>query len=147
MTASTPRWFPDSMPAPMVDQHTLPWWEACASHRLTAQRCLECNHAQLPPTPICSECRGSRFELTDLGGRGTLYTYTVVHQPVAIDQRVPFVIAIVELDVSGTPCANPVRLMTNIVDAAEDELAIGRPVQVAWEKMSETVSIPRFRFP
>lgn len=62
-----------------------------------------------------------------------------------MEQALPFIIAVVELDVSGTPCANSVRLMTHIVDATPDELAIGKPVQVAWETMSDTVAIPRFR--
>ena len=43
----TERWFPNSFPAPMVDQHTLPWWESCNEHRLTAQRCTKCNHASV----------------------------------------------------------------------------------------------------
>jgi uncharacterized OB-fold protein len=146
MTSSTTRWFPNSMPAPIVDHHTLPWWQACAEHKLTAQRCTHCNHAQIPPAPICSECHGNSFEITRLSGKGTLYTYTAVHQPIAMEQTLPFFIAIVELDVSGTACKNSVRLMTNMVDCEESELQIGKPVQVAWETMSQYVSIPRFRF-
>lgn len=146
MTSSTQRWFPNSMPAPIVDQHTLPWWQACAEHKMTAQRCTQCNHTQLPPAPICSECHGNNFEMTELSGKGTLYTYTAVYQPIAMEQTLPFFIVIVELDVSGTACKNSVRLMSNIVDAQESELQIGKSVQVAWEKMSDMVSIPRFRF-
>ncbi len=146
MNAQAKRWFPNSMPAPMVDHHTLPWWEACGQHKLTAQRCTTCNHAQIPPAPICSECRGNNFEMTELNGKGTLYTYTAVHQPVSIEQTLPFIIAIIELDVSGTPCKNSVRLMSNIVDAAESELEIGKPVEVVWETMSDMVSLPRFKF-
>lgn len=84
--------------------------------------------------------------MTELNGKGTLYTYTAVHQPIAMEQSLPFFIAIVELDVSGTPCTNSVRLMTNMVDCTESDLQIGKPVQVAWETMSKFVSIPRFRF-
>lgn len=145
MNTQAQRWFPNSMPAPIVDAHTHPWWEACASHRLTAQRCKQCNHAQLPPAPCCSQCNSFEFELVDLNGKGNLYTYTAVHQAVSPEQILPFIIAVVELDVSGTPCKNTVRLMTNIVDAKPEELAIGLPVQVAWETMSKYVSIPRFK--
>ena len=144
-TAEGQRWFPNSMPAPMVDQHTLPFWEACGEHRLTVQRCLNCNHAQHPPSPICSECGGTEFEQTEVTGKGTLYTYTAVHQPVTYEEKLPFIIAVVELDVSGTPCANSVRMMTNIVDADDSELQVGLPVELVWETMSEMVSIPRFK--
>lgn len=144
MSQQTQRWFPNSMPAPIVDAHTHPWWQACTEHRLTAQCCKKCHHAQLPPAPICSECQANDFELVTLNGKGTLYTYTAVHQAIAMEQKLPFIIAIVELDVSGTTCRNSVRLMTNIVDAEESELEIGKSVQVVWETMSQFVSIPRF---
>lgn len=129
----------------MVDQHTLPFWEACAEHRLTLQRCTHCNHAQHPPAPICSQCRESSFEQTEVCGKGTLYTYTAVHQPITYEEKLPFIIAVVELDVSGTNCANKVRMMTNIVDAQDSELEVGLPVELVWETMSDMVSIPRFK--
>ena len=141
----TERWFPNSMPVPFVDPHTYPWWQACAEHRLTTQHCKQCHHAQLPPAPICSECQSNDLELVTLNGNGTLYTYTAVYQPIAMEQKLPFIIAVVELDVSGTPCKNRVRLMTNMVDAAENELKIDQSVRIAWEMMSEFVSIPRFK--
>lgn len=144
-TPETQRWFPNSMPAPMVDHHTLPFWQACAEHRLTVQRCTHCNHAQHPPSPICSECRSNDFEQTEVSGKGTLYTYTAVHQPITYEEKLPFIIAVVELDVSGTDCGNSVRIMTNIVDAEEGELRIGQAVELAWEKISDAVSIPRFK--
>ena len=141
----TDRWFPNSMPAPMVDHHTLPFWEACGEQRLTVQCCTHCNHAQHPPSPICSECRHNEFEQVQVSGEGTLYTYTAVHQPVTFEEKLPFIIAVVELDVSGTDCKNTVRMMTNMVDVEDSELAVGLPVTVAWEKMSDMVSIPRFK--
>ena len=51
MTASTTRWFPNSMPAPIVDHHTLPWWQACAEHKLTAQRCTNTTSTDLQRMP------------------------------------------------------------------------------------------------
>ena len=100
---------------------------------------------QLPPAPICSECRGNEFEMAELSGKGTLYTYTAVHQPLTYEEKLPFFIVVIELDVSGTDCKNSVRLMSNIVDAEEGELEIGKPVEVAWERFSKFVSIPRFK--
>lgn len=146
MSEQSQRWFPNSMPAPMVDKYSLPWWQACAEHRMTAQRCKHCNHAQLPPAPICAGCRHNDFEMTELNGKGTLYTYSAVHQPVSMEQSLPFIIAVIELDVSGTACKNPVRLMSNMVDCEAADLEIGKAVEVVWETMSEMVSIPRFRF-
>ena len=145
----TDRWFPDSMPNPMVDHHTLPWWQAAAEHRLTVQRCEQCGHGTLPPAPVCSACRSTELNLAEVSGRGTLYTYTEVHQAVSMEQELPFVIAIIELDTEGVT-TNPVRMMSNIVGSGPgfsvSPADIGKPVTVAWEDMSKEVSVPRFRF-
>jgi len=140
----TQRWFPDSFPAPIVDQHTLPFWEACAEHRLTVQK-SPCGHGQHPPAPICSVSRSTELEQVEVNGKGTLYTYTAVHQPLTYEEKLPFIIAVVELDLTGTGITNSVRMMTNIVDAEESELEIGMPVEVVWERFSEFVSVPRFK--
>lgn len=139
------RWFPDGMPQPMVDHHTLPWWQAAAEQRLTVQRCSDCGHCQLPPAPICSECASETLELVEIAGTGRLYTFTVVHRAVAMDQPLPFVIAIIELDVNNIEGANTVRMMSNIVDADPTTLEIGQPVEVVWEAMSDSVTVPRFK--
>jgi uncharacterized OB-fold protein len=139
------RWFPNSMPNPMVDHYSLPWWQAAAEHRLQVQCCDNCGHGMLPPAPICSECRSSQLTMKDVNGKGSLYTYTVVHQPVSMEQEMPFVIAIVELDTKGVS-NNTVRMMSNIVGASVEPTDIGRAVSVAWEDMSEEVCVPRFRF-
>lgn len=146
MSASeTPRWFPNTMPQPMVDQFTHPWWQACTEHRLTVQRCGHCKHAQHPPAPLCSECHSKDLAQVEVNGNGTIYTYTIAHQPVSPDQSLPFVIAVIELDTSDADCGNAVRIMSNIVDCDPESLAIDQAVHVAWETMSEFVSIPRFK--
>ena len=48
-------------------------------------------------------------------------------------------------DVDLVEGAGGVRMISNIVDAAPEELAIGLPVEVAWEDMSTDLAIPRFR--
>lgn len=45
------RFFPDTMPSPLADAITLPWWRAAAEHRLVAQRCTSCGQTRLPPAP------------------------------------------------------------------------------------------------
>ena len=134
------RWFPDGMPQPMADHESVAWWEAAAEHRLVVQRCTDCAHTRLPPAPVCPECRSDGADWHEVSGRGSLYTYTVVHRPIAADQEVPFVIAVVELEGAGG-----VRLISNVVDATPDELRVGMPLEVAWEDMSADLAIPRFR--
>ena len=136
----TERFFPDSMPPPMADGITLPWWEAAAEHRLVVQRCASCGHSQLPPSPICSECRSEDTGWHEVSGRGELYTYTVVHRPIAAGQELPYVIGVIALEDSGD-----VRMISNVVDVDPADLFVGMPLEVAWEDMSDDLTIPRFR--
>jgi uncharacterized OB-fold protein len=55
-------------------------------------------------------------------------TFTVNHQPWMPGPELPYVVAIVEIDEDPT-----VRLTTNIVGCAPEEVQIGMPVRVAFE--------------
>lgn len=136
----TNRFFPDSMPPPMADAITLPWWEAAAEHRLLVQRCEDCGHSQLPPSPICSECRSERTGWHEVSGRGEIYTYTTVHRPIAAGQELPFVVAVISLEDSGD-----VRMISNVVEVDPADVKVGMPVELVWEDMSDDLAIPRFR--
>jgi hypothetical protein len=134
------RFFPDGMPEPMADVITLPWWQAAAEHRLVVQRCTACQHTRLPPAPVCSKCRSADSDWQEVSGRGEVYTYTLVHRPMAAEQTLPFVIAVVALEESGG-----LRMMSNIVDVDPNDVEIGMKVELVWEDMSEDLAVPRFR--
>ena len=134
------RFFPDGMPPALADVITLPFWQAAAEHRLVVQRCARCGHTRLPPAPVCPECRADTADWKQLSGRGEVYTYTIVHRPVAAGQPLPTVIAVIALEDAGG-----LRMISNVVDAAPEEIRIGLPVEVAWEDMSAELAIPRFR--
>ncbi|MBW2241298.1 MAG: Zn-ribbon domain-containing OB-fold protein [Deltaproteobacteria bacterium] len=134
------RFFPDSMPPPMADATSLPFWRAAAEHRLVVQRCTSCEHTRHPPAPLCPECRSTEADWKQVSGRGEVYSYTAVHRPVAADQTLPFVIAVVALEDSGG-----LRMISNLVDVNPEELEIGMPVELVWEDMSEDLTMPRFR--
>ena len=141
--SSPERFFPDGMPPPLADATTLPWWQAAAEHRLVVQRCAGCAHTRLPPAPVCSECRSTESDWQEVPGRGEVYTYTVVHRPIAAEQSLPFVIAVIALADSGG-----VRMISNLVDVDlldPDALKVGMAVELVWEDMSADLAIPRFR--
>jgi uncharacterized OB-fold protein len=134
------RFFPDGMPQPLADTTTLPWWQAAAEHRLVVQRCTACGHTRLPPAPVCPECRSGDADWKQVPGRGEVYTYTIVHRPIAAGQPLPTVIAVIALEDSGG-----VRMISNLVGVSPGDVAIGLPVELVWEDMSAKLAIPRFR--
>jgi uncharacterized OB-fold protein len=134
------RYFPDGMPPPLADATTLPWWEAAAEHRLVVQRCTACEQTRHPPAPVCSACRSTEFDWKPVSGAGAVYTYTIVHRPIAAGQELPYVIAVVGLEGSGG-----LRMISNIVEVDPGAVEVGMAVEVVWEDMSDELAIPRFR--
>ena len=141
----TVRWFPDEMPEPAASAETVGWWEAAAAHRLVVQRCLDCGHTRHPPGPVCPHCRSLASEWSTLPGTGKVYTYTVVRQAFipSLADKIPYVVIAVELD--GADGADGVRIVSNLVDAETEEVAVGLPVEVVWEDMGPELAVPRFR--
>jgi len=132
------RWFPDAMPTPAVDRETLPWWQAAAEHRLLLQRCNACGRVRLPPGPLCPVCRSFDQGWQEASGRGTVYTYTIVHRAYVPGLPVPYVVAVVALEEGP-------KLTSNVVDVAPESVQIGMAVELAWEDMGPGLAVPRFR--
>jgi len=138
----TARWFPDEMPMPAANAHTVGWWEAAADHRLVVQRCTQCAHTRHPPGPVCPRCRSTASDWLELPGTGRVYTYTIVRQAFipSLQDRLPYVVIAVELD-----GADGVRIVSNLVDAEPGDVAVDMAVEVAWEDMGPELAVPRFR--
>lgn len=124
------------------DRWTEPFWRAAAERRLVCQRCANCKTFRMPPAAYCWKCQSQDDEWVPLRGKGTVYSYTVVHHAVspALAEAVPYVVAIVEL-----PDAEDIHLTTNIVGCDPRDVRVGLPVEVAWDAVAEGVVIPRFR--
>jgi hypothetical protein len=72
-------------------------------------------------------------------GRGTVYTFSVVHTRF-FDQpwELPYVVAVVQLE-------EGVRLLSNIIQCRPEEVVVGMPVEVTFEDVTEEISLPKFR--
>ncbi|HXQ91019.1 MAG TPA: Zn-ribbon domain-containing OB-fold protein [Acidimicrobiales bacterium] len=138
----TLRWFPDEMPMPAASAETMGWWEAAADHRLVVQTCTECGTTRHPPGPLCPHCRSSAWQWRQVPGTGKVYTYTVVHQAfiASLSDRLPYVVAAVELDDAGGA-----RLVSNLVDVEPAAVTVDMAVEVVWEDMGPELAVPRFR--
>jgi hypothetical protein len=69
-----------------------------------------------------------------------VFSHAVVHRAFGADVAVPYVVALVTLD-----DAPGVRLVSNLVDVAPDDVAIGMPVEVVFDDVSADVTVPGFR--
>jgi uncharacterized OB-fold protein len=73
--------------------------EFLESGKIMASRCRGCGELHLPPRPICSKCGGRSMEWVEIGGRGTLEAFTVIHvPPKRMKGRHPYATGIVRLE-------------------------------------------------
>src|SRR5216683_1653711 len=121
-------------PLPLANEDTLEYWEACKRGELRLQRCSDCGHWRFPPSVLCPRCLSERSSWEALSGRGTVYTFIIVHRPQhpAFYEDVPYNVAIVELEEGP-------RMHSRIVGCTNEEIRIGMPVEVTFEKKNDDV--------
>lgn len=119
-----------------------PFWEGCRAGELRIPRCADCGRWVWYPAAVCPGCGGGRHPWTRTSGRGWLFTWVRVHRAFlpGFADRVPFVTALVELE--EDPRA---RLATFLGDAPASGLRAGMPVEVAFERVDERLTLPVFR--
>jgi uncharacterized OB-fold protein len=126
---------PPLPPKPVADRDTQAFWDGVGERRLLVQRCGECRHWIWQPRPLCPRCLASDPAWTEVGGAGTVASWTVVHPPVleVWKDAVPFVILLVELD-----DAPGVRMVGQLVDAEGERASsaagvdFDRPMTLRW---------------
>jgi uncharacterized OB-fold protein len=126
---------------PKLHDHNRAFWTGGADGRLLISWCTQCESWVSPPAGDCPDCGGA-LVARPVSGRGTVFTYTVNHQPFNPDVPVPYVIAIVQLDEQPD-----LRIASNIVDCEPDSVHIGLAVEVRFELQDvdgESVFVPVF---
>ncbi|MDR9445738.1 MAG: Zn-ribbon domain-containing OB-fold protein [Haloquadratum sp.] len=104
--------------------YTLPgFFAALAAGELVAAVCADCDTRLIPPRTACYGCGGRDLTTAAEPHTGTVVSYTEVRTaPPAFADRVPYTVAIVELD-SGAK-------LTGRLTAAYDDVAIDMPVRL-----------------
>jgi uncharacterized OB-fold protein len=122
-----------------TDPSTEPFWQAARERRLVAPRCADCGTFRLPPTPFCWRCQSAAVSWTELSGRASVYTFTVVNGYPGLPD-ITLVPAVVDLpDAPGT------RLVTNIVGVDPAEVEIGTELTVGFHPIADGWLLPVFR--
>ena len=125
-------------PKPGLTHDNRFFWEGLVQHKLLIQRCASCRRLQHPPAPMCPGCHGFEMEAIEASGRGVVHSFVVAHHPPIPPFEYPNVIVLVELE-EGT------RLVSRLVGTPPDDVAIGMPVAVEFEKVDEGLVLHRFR--
>ncbi len=134
-------YLPDAMPAPVPALDEAPFWEACQKRELRIQRCSQCHTFRHPPGPVCAACRATANEFVQVSGDGAVFSYTIAAHPThpALRGHLAYNIAVVHLDDAGD-----VRLITNLVEVANEDITIGMRVALRWDPVADGQYLPRF---
>jgi acetyl-CoA acetyltransferase/uncharacterized OB-fold protein len=126
-------------PLPALEPETERFWRACREGRLEITRCRVCGWWVHPPRPVCPRCLSCEVGWEAVSGRATVASWTVNHQRWMPTVEVPYVIGLVELVEQAD-----LRLTTNLVGCAPDDVRIGMPVRVTFQPASDEIGLPLF---
>jgi uncharacterized OB-fold protein len=139
---------------PDNDSEYKEYFEACREHRLVVRKCLECGLLRGESGPGCAWCQSLRWEWHTVSGKGTIYSYVIaVHSVLAgFQDWVPYPIVLVELDEQrGKPDpADGLRITANLLDEnmnpeKEENVAIGKRVEVSYLDLENGLTLPQFK--
>lgn len=107
---------------------TAGFWDACAAGRFVLPRCDACGELVWYPRLVCPTCGSHSVSPTEVSGRGTVYSWSVVRRggPGPFRDSGPYVLAMIELDEGP-------RLLSNVVECHPDEVEVGMRVEVVFE--------------
>ena len=127
-------------PLPEITDENRPFWESCAAGALSLQRCRACGRFRYPIAPVCPPSLASDFAWEPVSGRGRVFSYVVFHQVYhrAFQGDVPYNVALVELEEGPF-------MFSNVVELPNEQLTCDLPVRVVFERVTDTVTLPRFR--
>jgi uncharacterized OB-fold protein len=115
----------DFLPQEDPDQTRIhQFYENLRAGRLTTTRCNECGEVLWQPRVVCPHCNSDSMDWIDLPRQGTVYAHTamLLGAPLGFEADLPFVIAIVRLDLGKD---GHMHLFTRVDDTTYDDLAIG----------------------
>ncbi len=130
---------------PTSTELTEPFWDATREHRYLVQWCTDCGVPIFFPRQFCPTCLGAEhLEWRPSNGRGTVHAASVQHRPgnPAMADRVPYVVALVDLDAGDG--AHTIRVMSNVVGTDPGAVHAGDAVRLTWEPLPDGRNLPVF---
>jgi len=124
-------------PLPDIDDPIMkPFWDGAVAHKLMMQREIGGGKVHWPPKPMYWK-GGDKLEWFEAGGRGEVYTYVVAYAPFlpALEHRLPHIMVVVQLD-------EGVRIVGYMVNCTPEEMSFGMRVRVAFETLTDKVTLP-----
>jgi uncharacterized OB-fold protein len=127
------------LPQPIANADSAEYWNAARERRLRIRKCRACGSFHFMPRFLCPVCWSDQLEWRDAKGTGTVHSFTVIRRASApaFNSRVPYVVALVDLEEGP-------RMMANLLGDDALSIAIGDRVNVIFEDRGDGALIPQF---
>ncbi|MFW7343190.1 Zn-ribbon domain-containing OB-fold protein [Pollutimonas sp. H1-120] len=128
-----------SLPKPIANADSQPYWDAAREHRLVIRKCNNCNALHFMPRYVCPECWSDRLEWVDSKGEGSVHSFSIMRRvsDPAFAPKVPYVTALIDLDEGP-------RMMANVLGDDALSVKIGDRVTVTFEDRGDGALLPQF---
>jgi uncharacterized protein len=126
-------------PLPIPDIETEAYWQAARDGFLGIPTNPATGKAFWYPRMYCPDDWSQKAEIRHGSGRGTVYSYIVVHRHAhpGFHAQVPYVVALIDLEEGP-------RMMSRVAGDPKD-VKVGAKVEVYFEKLNEEIHLPCFK--
>ncbi len=128
----------DKIPLPQPTSLSAPHWQGCKEGVLKAQQCNDCGQYTFIPRHLCSHCQSRDWQWVACSGKGTLYSYTIVHRAPRPQFTTPYVVVIIELEEGW-------HILSNLIDCEFDDINLGMAVIVDFKAYTDEITLPLFK--
>ena len=125
-------------PAPGVSDDNRFFWEGVKQGKLLIQRCKSCGDLHHPPGPVCPKCQSFDWDTIESSGKGTVYSFVVMHYPEVPPFEYPNPVGLIELE-------EGVRLISQLIGVKPGDVKVGQKVQVEFVTFDGDLVLPQFR--
>jgi len=129
-----------SIPIPAVTPEMREFFDGARAGRLMVQKCNSCGALRFPAHDLCSRCNSTASRWVPVSGRGEVFSFNIMHQLYhpGFASQVPYAVVMVELE-------EGCKFVSNLLGVKPHDIRCGMPVEVTFEKLSDEVSMPKFR--
>jgi uncharacterized OB-fold protein len=131
---ATPKAFSDAavfaaFPGVLIDRDSIAHYRGLLAGKLLINRCSACDYWIYPHRPLCPHCLCWDVLPTEVGGDGTIFMFTLIHQQRDRGGRLqePIIAAAVELGEQ-----RGLRYLARIVNCPARQVMLDMPVHLTW---------------